>query len=295
MAISPILQTDDGPDKPGGPSEPFPPVRLVYELAQQAIHALVGNQPQLQKALRQATDGHLDHEAHRQAALGADQAAAGARNQAQFLRTLRDPARRRRLALSVGAVLVASLLGADIPLLNWAAEAFDQSPTGTLIITGLLFAGTVAAALYLEAAGPRRRPVLWMVAVGYLALFLLRTDYLVAVGGLGLLGALLQAAVLTALSAGLLAASTTVLRRTVTPEIHRAEKTAREADRHASQAHEAKRAAAAQCERHIGALTAWVHDAGDIPPGVGLTDWHNHLERAVAARVGHPRPPATRP
>ena len=297
MATKPVLPPEGLPDEAGGQSAPGPPIRPVHNLAHRAVHALIGNQPQFQKAMRQATDSHLDHETHRQAALAADRAAADAHKLAQFARSLSDPGRRRRLALLLGAALVTALLGADSPLLYWAAEAFDQSPTGTTVITCLLFAASAAVALYLEAASTRRRAVLWAVTLGYLALFLLRADYLMAVGRLGLLGALLQAGLLTALSALLLAASTTVLGRTVTPEIHRAERAARQADGHARQAHDAERAAASQCERHIGALTGWVlADVNDdIAAAADLTDWQDHLRRAVAARVGHPRPHPTPP
>jgi hypothetical protein len=297
MAISPVLPPEDPLDKAGGQSEPAPPLPPANNLAHRAVHALISHQPQFQKAMRQASDSHLDHETHRQAALAADQAAADARKFAQFVRSLRDPGRRRRLALLLGVALVTALLGADSPLLYWAAEAFDQSPAGTTIITCLLFAASAAVALHLEVARARRRAVLWVVAAGYLALFLLRADYLMAVGGLGLAGALLQAGLLTALSALLLAASTTVLGRTVTPEIHRAEKAARQADALARQAHDAERAAASQCERHIGALTGWVLDEvnGDIPAAADLADWQGQLGRAVAARVGHPRPHPAQP
>ena len=273
-------------------SPPGLPHRPTGELAHHAVHVLAADAPQFKEKLREAIDSHGDHEARRQDAVRADRRAGEARTNAQHVRALHDPARRRRLPLLVGAVLVASLLGADVPLLYWAAQPFGQSQAGTVVITLLLFAGTVAAALYLEAARSYRRGVVGAVVVAYVALFALRTDYLVVVGALGLLGAVLQAGLLTAFSAGLLAMSTMVLTRTVTPEIHRAEGAARRAGRRAAQARDTAQEAAARCKRHIHALGAWTRAeaGGGVPPGVSFSDWHDHLGRAIAARVGHPDP-----
>ena len=282
---------------PPQPSPPGMPQRPTRELAHEAVHVLAADRPQFKEKLREAIDSHSDHEARRQDAVRADTRAAEARTDAQHVRALHDPARRRRLPLLVGTVLVASLLGADVPLLYWAAQPFGQSQAGTLIITLLLFAGTAGAALYLEAARSYRRGVLGAVVVAYVALFALRTEYLVVVGALGLLGAVLQAGLLTAFSAALLAMSTMVLTRTVTPEIHRAESTARRAGRRAAQARDTAQDASAGCVRHIHALTAWAcaEAGGNVPSGVSFSDWHDHLGRALADRLGHPDREQTSP
>ena len=110
-----------------------------------------------------------------------------------------------------------------IPL-NWAAQAFDLNSVGTWLVTLILVVASVGAMLGFEVTRghPKRRGLLAaVVAVGYLALLGLRTEFLTTVASESFLVAFLQAAMLTAISAGLVLCGAAVMARTRSPSLSR--------------------------------------------------------------------------
>src|SRR6202012_877694 len=112
---------------------------------------------------------------------------------------------------------VVLLVVLDAIPLNWSAQAFGLDSGGTWLVTLILVIASVGAMLGLELSRshPRRRGLLAAVMiVGYVALLGLRTDFLITVAGEPFLIALLQSAMLTAISAGLVLCGSAVLART---------------------------------------------------------------------------------
>lgn len=128
-----------------------------------------------------------------------------------------DPGDHRKLGFGLGLAIVAALVILDSVPLNWAAEAFGLDQTGTWLVTFILVVASVGAMLGLEITRghPHRRGILTaVVTMGYLALLGLRTEFLITVSSESLPVALLQSALLTAISAGLVLCGSAVLART---------------------------------------------------------------------------------
>jgi hypothetical protein len=132
---------------------------------------------------------------------------------------------------------------------------------------------------------PRRRGLLAaVVAVGYLALLGLRTEFLTTVSGESFSVALLQAAMLTAISAGLVLCGSAVLARTRSLSQSRSRAAARRARQDAAEARAAQSQAADRLQRHIGGLRQmllpWALGSA-APAGVDRAKWAAALERAI--------------
>jgi hypothetical protein len=122
----------------------------------------------------------------------------------------------RGLRYAVGAALVGLLVMLDVIPLNWAAQAFGLDSGGTWLVTVILVVASVGAMLgfQLTRRDARRHGLLVStVAAGYLALLMLRMEYLGTVFGEALLPAILQAVLLTAISAALVLCGSAVLAR----------------------------------------------------------------------------------
>ena len=162
---------------------------------------------------------------------------------------------RRTLAFWLGSALVAALVVLDAIPLNWAAQAFDLNNADSWLVTLILLVASVGAMAGLEAArqDSRRYAVLAAVTLtAYAGLVALRTSFLITVAGEGTAAALLQAVVLSAISAGLVFLGSAVMARTRTLRLTRALAAARRA-RRARQASEAAwRRAEEKLERHLG-------------------------------------------
>src|SRR5579859_7050642 len=140
-----------------------------------------------------------------------------ARHHEATLATKLDPAGHRTLGFTLGAVLAVLLVVLDGIPLNWAAQAFDLDSAGTWLVTFILVVASAGAMLGFELTrrDARRRGLLaTAVGAGYLALLGLRTSFLITVVAESLTVALLQAAMLTAISAGLVLCGSAVLART---------------------------------------------------------------------------------
>jgi hypothetical protein len=201
--------------------------------------------------------------------------------------TRHDPGGHRVLGFAAGALIVVLLVVLDGVPLNWAAQAFGIDPAGTWLVTFILVVASAGAMLGFEVTRghPRRRGLLAaVVAVGYLALLGLRTEFLTAVSGESFSVALLQAAMLTAISAGLVLCGSAVLARTRSLSQSRSRAAARRARQDAAEARAAQSQAADRLQRHIGGLRQmllpWALGSA-APAGVDRAKWAAALERAI--------------
>jgi hypothetical protein len=200
-----------------------------------------------------------------------------------------DPGERRSLPFALGASIVVALVTLDAFPLNWAAQAFGLDSDGTWVVTVILLIASVGAMLGIELTRghSRRRGILIaVVAAGFLALLGLRTDYLTTVAGDSFPVAVLQSALLTAISAGLVLCGSAVLTRTQSVRYSRARAATRRAARGAEDARNAHGAAADKLERHIGTLHQMILPEAlryAAPEGVGHANWTAALEQAIRA------------
>ncbi len=200
-----------------------------------------------------------------------------------------DPGDHRVLGFGLGLAIVVALVILDAVPLNWAAQAFGLNSAGTWLVTFILVVGSIGAMLGFEMTRghPRRRGVLTaVVSLGYLALLALRTEFLITVSSDSLSVAVLQSAVLTAISAGLVLCGAAVLARTRHLSHSRARAAARRATQAADDARAAQRRAAEKLQRHIGSLhhmlLPWALRSS-APEGVDHAKWDAALDQAIRA------------
>jgi hypothetical protein len=200
-----------------------------------------------------------------------------------------DPGDHRVLGFGLGLAIVVALVILDAVPLNWAAQAFGLNSAGTWLVTFILVVASVGAMLGFEVTRghPRRRGVLVaVVTVGYLALLGLRTEFLITVSSDSLMVAVLQSALLTAISAGLVLCGSAVLARTRYLSHSRARAAARRAAQAADDARAAQRRAAEKFQRHIGSLhhmlLPWALRSA-APEGVDHATWDAALDQAIRA------------
>ncbi len=200
-----------------------------------------------------------------------------------------DPGDHRILGFGLGLATVVALVILDAVPLNWAAQAFGLNLAGTWLVTFILVVASIGAMLGFEITRghPRRRGVLAaVVTMGYLALLGLRTEFLITVSGDSLPVAVLQSALLTAISAGLVLCGSAVLARTRFLYHSRARAAARRAAQIAEDARAAERQAAEKLQRHIGSLhhmlLPWALRSA-APEGVDHAKWDAALDQAIRA------------
>lgn len=197
---------------------------------------------------------------------------------------------RRTLAFWLGSALVVALVVLDAIPLNWAAQAFDLNNADSWLVTLILLVASVGAMAGLEAThqDPRRYALLAGITLtAYAGLVALRTSFLITVAGEGTAAALLQAVVLSAISAGLVFLGSAVMARTRTLRLTRALAAARRARRARQASDAAWRRAEEKLERHLGVLrrqlgTQPLYSA--VPAGLTHSEWVEILERALRAQ-----------
>jgi hypothetical protein len=134
----------------------------------------------------------------------------------------------------------------------------------------------------------RKRLALIVVAsLGFGILLLLRIQFLMAVAGESLLAALLQAVVLTAISAGLVLCGSAVMARTQHYRIARAKADVRHAEQIADDAARKRAEAERVLRRHIEVLRQRVSTA-TAPDGTDPATWAADLEREIQALFPEP-------
>jgi hypothetical protein len=200
-----------------------------------------------------------------------------------------DPGERRTLSFGLAIAIIVVLVVLDAVPLNWAAQAFDLNSTGTWLVTFILVVASVGAMLGFEITRghPKRRGILAaVVGAGYLALLGLRTEFLITVSNESLPVAVLQSALLTAISAGLVLCGSAILARTRFLSHSRARAVARRAAQAADEARAAQAEAMDKLHRHIGGLhhmlLPWALRSA-APEGVDHAKWTAALEQAVRA------------
>ena len=205
------------------------------------------------------------------------------------LATRLDPAGHRILGFATGAALVVVLVVLDAIPLNWAAQAFGLDSAGTWLVTFILVVASIGAMLGFELTRghARQRGILAaVVTAGYLALLGLRTEFLTTVAGESFPVAVLQAAMLTAISAGLVLCGSAVMARTRSLSLSRGRDAVRRARQAAAEARAAQNLAAEKLQRHIGGLRQmllpWALGSA-APAGVDRAKWAAALEQAIRA------------
>jgi hypothetical protein len=219
----------------------------------------------------------------------ADKAVQEAEHRRGTLATKLDPGGHRIFGFTLGAALVAVLVVIDAIPLNWAAQAFGLDTAGTWLVTFILVVASLAAMLGLEVTRghPKQRALLAAVmTAGYLALLGLRTEFLTTVAAESFLIAVLQAATLTAISAGLVLCGSAIIARTRPLSLSRAHHATWRARQGVADARTAQNQAAERLQRHIGGLRQMLLPwalGSPAPASVDRAHWAAALERAIRA------------
>ena len=250
-----------------------------------ALNALARNDKHAAREIAEALQSRI----HRNETAGdEDQAevkAEGARQRLIAAITRSDPAGVRALAFWAGAAVIAVLAALDCVPLNWAAQAFGLASAGTWLITGILLVASLAAMLGFELtrANRRKRAVLVIAAAfGFTGLLLLRMQFLMAVAGESLPTALLQAVLLTAVSAGLVLCGSAVMARTQHYRVARAKADVRQAEQVAESAASKRADADKRLRRHVAVVRLRVSTA-TAPEGTDPATWAASLEQEIQA------------
>jgi hypothetical protein len=254
-----------------------------------SLGALFKANPSIAADLEEAGRAHAHLQQERQRELDALQAQGRAEQNAASLSAKLDLAGQRFAGFTLGAVIVTALLVLDAIPLNWAAQAFGLASAATWLVTAIMLAASAGsmAGLELTRDDARRRGILLvMIGVGYLALTVLRTAFLVTVSGEWLPSAVLQAVLLSAISAGLVGCGSAVMARTRPLSLTGALFAARQARATAVTCRGARRRAEEKMQRHwtvlLRMLREWSITSG-APLGVTQADWNAALERALHA------------
>jgi hypothetical protein len=262
---------------------------FLEEHASAALEAWLTHHPAVAREIKETARAHLHLQELGGRTREAEQGAQEAEQQESTLATKLDPAGHRGLGYALGTALVVLLVGLDAVPLNWAAQAFDLNSAGTWLVTLILVAASIGAMLGFELTrrdARRRRLLAWVFAAGYLALLGLRTEFLITVASESLPVAVLQAALLTAISAGLVLCGSAVLGRTRPLKLSLARAAAQRARRGAAEARAAQTQAAERLQRHIGGLRQMLLPwalGSPAPVGVDRAKWAAALEKAVRA------------
>jgi hypothetical protein len=197
---------------------------------------------------------------------------------------------RRTLSFWLGSAVVITLVVLDAIPLNWAAQAFGLNEASSWLITLILLAATLGAMAGLEAARHdqrRRTALVGVILAAYAGLAALRTSFLVTVIGESIVAALLQAFVLSAISAGLVFLGSAVMARTRPLKLSRAFATLRRARRTSESTEAARRRAEEQFDRHLAVLRRQLVQQplfSAVPAGVTHPEWVAALESALRAQ-----------
>ncbi len=254
-----------------------------------SLSALFEARPSIAADLEEAGRAHAHLQQERQRELDALKAQDRAEQRAASLTAKLDLADQRFAGFILGAAVVAALLVFDAVPLNWAAQAFGLASAATWLVTVIMLAASAGAMAGLELTrndARRREVLLVMIGAGYLALTVLRTTFLITVVGESLPSAVLQAVLLSAISAGLVACGSAVMARTRPLTLARALSAVRRARAAAVSCREARRRAEEKMQRHWTVLQRMLREwsiTSDAPAGVSQADWIAALERALRA------------
>ncbi len=263
---------------------------VLEAAAREALARWLDDHPEADGELEEASRAHIHLQELEVRAAEAARAAADTARRAASLAAKLDPAGHRILGFAAGALIVATLTVLDGVPLNWAAQAFGLNAAGTWLITGILLVASVGAMAGLEvtrADSRRRAALVGVLMVTYIALLVLRMQFLTTVAGESLTAAALQATLLTGISAGLVVLGSAVMARTRSLSLARACAAARRSRQAAEACQAARRLAAEKMQRHLGALRQTLllrlSFGPAAPAGAEHASWAAALERAVRA------------
>jgi hypothetical protein len=280
MTIDPFIDhPEPGPGTDGHDDILNPPADLALE------HWF--HNPLVAAEINEAARAHIYLQEMEQRARTAEQDREAADRRVASMLTKHDPGGRRTLGFALGGIVIVLLVVLDAIPLNWAAQAFDLDTKGTWLVTLILVVASVGAMLGFELTRDhsRRRSLLAVAVIaGYLALLGLRMEYLATVASESFLVALLQAAMLTAISAGLVICGSAILARTRSLSLSRLRAAAHRARQAEAEARTAHSQAAQKLNRHVGALRQLLlprAPSSSTPIGVDHVQWAAAVERAI--------------
>jgi len=199
---------------------------------------------------------------------------------------------RRMLVFWLGSAIVLALVTLDAIPLNWAAQAFGLNAASSWLVTAILLAASVGAMAGLEVTrrdARRHAALIALTLTAYVGLVALRASYLVTVAGETVGAALLQAVVLSAISAGLVFLGSAVMARTRSLRLSRALAAVRRARRAYEDSETVVRLAEERLHRHLGVLRRQLIRQplySTVPAGVTPSEWAAALEHALYAQFG---------
>lgn len=254
--------------------------------ANAALERWLQDHPEIEGELKETVRAHIHFQELEARTREAEQMLQIAEQRYATLQTRHDVAGHRIFGCTIGLALVVALVVLDAVPLNWAAQAFGLDSGGTWLVTCILVVASVGAMVGFELTSghPRQRSLLAaVVGVAYLMLLGLRTQFLTTVAGESAPVALLQSAMLTAISAGLVLCGSVVLARTRSFTLSHSLGIVRRARRGAAAARIAQGLASQKLQRHIGALwqmlLPWA--LGTAAPGVDRAKWAVALRQSV--------------
>ena len=255
------------------------------------VSALFKARRSLTADLEEAGRAHTHLEQERQREADALQAQSTAEQHAAAVTARLDLSGQRFAGFTAGAAAVTALLVCDAIPLNWAAQAFGLGAAATWLVTGIMLAASAAAMAGLELTredSRRRGTLLILMTAGFAALAVLRTMFLVTVAGESLAAAILQAVLLSAISAGLVACGSAIMAKTKPLTLARALAGVRRARSASAACRAARRQAEEKMQRNWAVLQRALREwsiMSEAPAGVSQADWISALERAMRALV----------
>jgi len=260
---------------------------ILQTEANAALERWLQDHPEIEGELKETVRAHIHFQELEARTREAERALQTAEQRYATLLTRHDVAVHRIFGWTVGLALVVALVVLDAVPLNCAAQAFGLDSSGTWLVTCILVVASVGAMVGFELTSghSRQRGLLAaVVGVAYLVLLGLRTQFLTTVAGESTPVALLQSAMLTVISAGLVLCGSVVLARTRSFTLSHSAGIVRRARQATAAARIAQGLASQKLQRHIGALwqmlLPWALGAA-APAGVDRAKWAVALRQSV--------------
>ena len=260
---------------------------ILQTEANAALERWLQDHPKIEGELKETVRAHIHFQELEARTREAERALQTAEQRYAVLQTRHDVAGHRIFGCTIGLALVVALVVLDAVPLNWAAQAFGLDSSGTWLVTCILVVASVGAMVGFELTSghSRQRGLLAaVVGVAYLVLLGLRTQFLTTVAGESTPVALLQSAMLTVISAGLVLCGSVVLARTRSFTLSHSAGIVRRARQATAAARIAQGLASQKLQRHIGALwqmlLPWALGTA-APAGVDRAKWAVALRQSV--------------
>jgi hypothetical protein len=281
MAVDPFVElAEPGPGNTGEASH-------ADAILQTEANAALQDHPEVGGELTETVRAHIHFQELEARTREAERALQTAEQRHAALLTRRDVAGHRIFGCTIGLALIVALVVLDAVPLNWAAQAFGLDSGGTWLVTCILVFASVGAMVGFElTSGHSRRRGLLIAVVGdaYLVLLGLRTQFVTTVADESALVVLLQSAMLTAMSAGLVLCGSVVLARTRPFTLSHSAGIVRRTRQAVAAARSAQELAGQKLQRHIGALwqmlLPWALGTA-APAGVDRAKWAVALRQSV--------------